>query len=134
MFDLNSIAMDIENAVPMELLGPTGQPCFYADGEDSKKVIFDLLPQNSDKGTTVSRANLNRRLQSKRPVDAIMLENEQTEVLVACTVGWNGLVLDGKDFPYSESNARQLYSDPHYAYIRNQAQTFIGDAANFTKR
>jgi hypothetical protein len=123
----------------MELTGPDGKPCLYelvgADGEpDIQPVTIDLLPSNSDQGVAVNRKNLNRRLTSKRPTDADILESEQTELLVACTTGWSGMTMGGQPFPYSPNNARLLYTDQRFSFIRAQANAFIADAANFTKR
>lgn len=55
--------------------------------------------------------------------------NEQLDLLLDCTVGWEGVQLDGVTLEYNRDNARKLYL--RLPFLREQAQTFIENRANF---
>ncbi len=50
-------------------------------------------------------------------------------ILVACTVDWDGMMLDGKDLPFSEQNVKMVYE--RFGWIKEQIDTAIADRANF---
>lgn len=55
----------------------------------------------------------------------------EVDALVNVTLGWEGIVKDGKPYPFNKKNCRKLYLDaPH---VRDQVDAFIGKRANFTK-
>lgn len=64
-------------------------------------------------------------------MDSEQIERHGTETLVACTVGWKNVMIGGKEFAYSPANARSIWGDPGWAWLRQQAQAFIAEAANF---
>lgn len=53
----------------------------------------------------------------------------ELDALVACTIGWKGLVKDGKEYKFTASRCRKLYEDA--PYVRDQVDAFIGKRANF---
>ncbi len=62
-------------------------------------------------------------------ISAEEIENDDLEQLVAVTVAWSGVGLDGSDLPYSADNARKLYK--RLPWLREQAGAFVTDRANF---
>lgn len=63
-------------------------------------------------------------------LDAKKLASDSLEELVACTVGWTGLSLDGEEpLEFSADNARMVYEQ--WSWIKEQAQAFVNDRANF---
>lgn len=65
-------------------------------------------------------------------ITAEEVDDNALELLVALTRGWSPFDLDGKDYPYSAANARGLYR--RFRWIREQADEFAGDRANFLPR
>lgn len=60
------------------------------------------------------------------------MENAQEQsdaILVACTLDWDGMMLDGKDLPFSEKNVKMVYS--RFNWIKEQIDVAIADRANF---
>ena len=60
------------------------------------------------------------------------LENAQEQsdaVLVACTVDWQDMMLDGKDLEFTEANVKMVYS--RFNWIKEQIDVAIADRANF---
>lgn len=49
--------------------------------------------------------------------------------LVACTLGWGGFARDGKPIEFTPGEVRAIYESA--AWIRTQANEFLGDSANF---
>lgn len=138
--------MDIGNAFPptltdqgveLELRDPrTGS--VLMDGD--KPVTITLLGSDSDEVTRVRRAQINKRLESmsktgKQPV--VNLEEQEAETLerlIAATIDWSFKELDSKPFGFSPTNARILYTDKRFSFIRNQVIVFMEDSTNFFKK
>lgn len=64
------------------------------------------------------------------------LVHEQTKQralddLVLLTAGWTLDGVDGKPVEFSKDAARELYSDPMMAWLRDQVQAFVEDRGNF---
>ncbi len=51
------------------------------------------------------------------------------DVLVACTLGWEGLGDKEGPLAFTPENARRLYID--YPVIREQVDNFVGNRGNF---
>jgi hypothetical protein len=58
-------------------------------------------------------------------------EDRETDYLVAATLGWKDLEVEGKPLPYSPDAARTLYSTPRFAWIRRQIKQALEDQENF---
>lgn len=61
-------------------------------------------------------------------------EAAETDLLVACTLGWSGISRGGKPLAYSADEARKLYTDPGRRWLRDQVRTYLADAQSFIKR
>lgn len=84
-----------------------------------------------------------RELQRKRAREAtkgrriklLLSPDEQyadaTELLVAATTGWANMTVDGKPLEFSPANARTVYTDRRWRWIREQVDAAINDRANF---
>jgi hypothetical protein len=122
----------VEDGVPMEVVHPeTGQ---VLRDESGQAVTITLLGEDSEVYQSMERASTNRRLkQAQRGrrggLTAEQLAAEALELVVACTVGWSGVVFAGGVLAYSEANARKLYTA--LPWLRRQVEQFIADAANF---
>jgi hypothetical protein len=57
----------------------------------------------------------------------------QTDFLVACTLGWKNIEMDGAPYPFSAENARRLYQDEERSYIRDQVDKGLADQKLFTR-
>jgi len=62
-------------------------------------------------------------------VDAL-LDESQGE-LVARTLAWTNLVLDGSELPCTPENAAKVYGDPRFFWLRNQVANAAGDNQRF---
>jgi hypothetical protein len=55
-------------------------------------------------------------------------EAEELDLLIACTLGWQGAPV-----AYSPKAARELYSDPKRRWLRDQVQTALQERELFTR-
>jgi hypothetical protein len=56
-------------------------------------------------------------------------ESNTAKVLASVTLGWTGIEEDGREVPFSKSNAVRLYKT--YPWLREQVDRFVGNRANF---
>jgi len=107
----------------------------------------DELKQDDDKPITIkvlgtdSKAyrNKNREFQReriakmtrnrKKTIDYTVGDEDACTLLAECTVGWEGIELDGEAIEFSKEAAYDLYLSQ--SWIREQVDMFIGDRANF---
>ena len=54
-----------------------------------------------------------------------------TALLVAATVDWNFDSMDGAPFPCTPQNARRLWSDKRFRWVRESAFAFVANDGNF---
>lgn len=104
--------------------------------KDGKPVTLKLLGPDSDKYRSMTRAQVRKRFSRMSSADAkdTFAEDEADalEILVACTVGWSGiLTTKGEAIPCSPDTVRALYQT--FPAIRDQADVFMASRANFTK-
>lgn len=95
-------------------------------GRDSK-IYKDTIRTQVNRRTR----QIGRRI-STFSVSAEEMEEEALTLLVKCTKGWRGVILDGQEFPFSPANARTLYE--RVPVIREQVDEAIGDRNLFLSR
>ncbi|MFO1126374.1 MAG: hypothetical protein U1E25_14595 [Methylocystis sp.] len=136
MFDLASLDTTpaAEAGAEMKVLHPTSGAVLSQ--EDGQPIVITLVGEDSERFRRASRASLDRRLKRQSagvsaPPSAEELENNAIETLVACTIGWSGIALDGKTLDCTPENARMIYK--RLRWLREQVDAFINDRANFLK-
>jgi hypothetical protein len=136
MLDLSTLdaSTPAEEGSPVEIEHPvTGAPILnddgkpwtiYVRGEDSPSVR-DMLKRQHNKFT--------ERLRKRGQLgDADSAEQERVEKMQAATIRWeNAPDLDSEPFPYSNANARKLYSDPRFPWVAEQVQSAMTDRKRF---
>lgn len=104
-------------------------------------MTIRVLGRDSDTFKEHTRDTLNTRLRreamaAKRGKDADLrtvevIEQENMDLLVACTLEWSGVIVDGKELPFDEVNVRKVYKE--YPWIYDQVNEAIGTLENFLK-
>lgn len=123
--------------VAMKVVDPrTDEPLFdEMEGGAKQYVTITLLSSDSNEYKRVSHKVANRKLKKitargRIPkLTAEETENDQLDLLVACTLGWENVVYEGQPLEFNPENVRMLYSK--VPVIREQVDAFIGDRANF---
>lgn len=138
MFDLSTLdtTKAAEEGATLEVRHPT-TGIVLMNGE-AKPVTLTLAGSDSDRAMKAERAALNRRFKAnanRRGTSSSMtaeeLDSDTLDKLAACTLGWSGFVVEGSEVECTPANARQLYRQ--WPWLREQAQAFVDDRANFLK-
>ncbi len=77
------------------------------------------------------REALDRRRKRKEAFDLDADEREGLELLVARTLGWEGLVCGGVEVPFTAEAAREIYSTAGMGWLKRQLIAAMGDEARF---
>lgn len=57
------------------------------------------------------------------------LNENGMQLLVQATTGWEGVIFDGQEMPFSAANVRLVYSE--FPFIKEQVDRFLADRRNF---
>jgi hypothetical protein len=103
----------------------TGAPLLTADG---KPVTITLSGRDSAAYEKAEREAIDRRLAEADKSDGALVA---AEFMARCTVGWSGVVFDGKEVPCDFDHAVSLYN--RLKWLRDQIDAFVASRRNFTK-
>lgn len=133
MADLGSLTNEYtpDAGSTLELRGPDDAQLFNDDGTP---MTLTLLGADADVAVKARNANQNRRLQqgARMKLTAEGLDADGAAYLAKLTTGWN-ITLGGQKPPFTYEAALSLYRDAKLAFVREQADAFIADRANFLK-
>ncbi|WP_396190206.1 hypothetical protein [Flavobacterium sp.] len=104
-----------------------------ATGEDLSARI-KIVGKDSTKFLQLSeeyrRKTLEDMKSNKTMSQKMEAAQEQSDaILVACTLDWDGMMLDGQDLVFNESNVKMVYQ--RFSWIKEQVDVAIADRANF---
>lgn len=103
-------------------------------GERLEGMEIDVFGQDSAAFRNYARARANRRLKRRNDTTTVeQLEDENVELLVSCTKGWRNITLDGKELEFSKDNARKLYRDERFPWLKEQVDEVIGERSRFLR-
>ena len=135
--DMSRLNLEVfaEKGATMELLHPVDNDVLTTE-ENGKgePITISLLGSDSKAFKNKSRELARRRVAKyqksrNKSVDHTVSDEEASELLVACTTGWSGIVVDGEQVEFSEEAAMDLYCKN--SWIREQVDAFVGDRASF---
>ena len=121
-----------ERGVPMTVVNPkTAMPVLDTAG---KPVVIMLKGRAADAFETTQEAI--RQARGDRAARGIIsstaeIKEEDVRLLCALTMGWTIEQIDGQDFPFSPENARRLWSDPRWPWLKERAIQFAQGDGNF---
>lgn len=134
--DLNSldVAGAAEEGHVLYLKSPaTGREILLSDGS---KAYIKVRGMQSEKLQRFVQSRMDNDLQraAKGKVETPSsddLKKRQTDLLIEATMEWNLPLVDGKPLPFNANNARKLYDDLRFVWIRNQVDKIVGDEDPF---
>ena len=129
MFNLDSLALN--DTTELQLVHPVTEELLFADKEQTKPVAIVLFGTSSKQYRNAITAMQNRQLRrGKKAASAELLREESVNLLVACSD--KALNLTYKEAPLDNENAfRALYSDPKFAWVKDQVDAALGDVSRF---
>jgi hypothetical protein len=127
----NGAAMEVKHPVTGDVVRqdpPEGAP----EGTLGAPVTITLAGQDSSTYKKARNAQVTKRLAKRNPgkITGEEAEAEALELLVAATLGWDGISLGSNEpLAFTPGNVRRLYET--LPAIREQAAAFVDDRANF---
>lgn len=110
-------------------------------GGDKLDVVFTLAGPSHPAREAYDRKEQRRSLRefnkagkARLPDDPEELEEKAIDRLVAYTLGWRDLELDGSPLQFSADNARTLYQDPRFRWLRDDVAGAVSSLENFMTR
>ena len=104
-------------------------------------MFLSVIGKDSKEFREHTRRRINERLRrdamaTKRGKDPEVrtiesIEDENIELLVLCTKGWRGMIMNGDDLPFTRENLIKVFKE--YTWIYDQANENIGALDNFLK-
>ena len=130
-FDLTSLDTSeaAETGAVLDVLHPT---------ENTPLGIkITLAGADSDVYRKMVNKSVNKRVQRMKPGQSLPFTAEEQEesglnLLAACTLAWEGVVVEGETLPCNTENAKMVYR--RFPWIKEQVDQFIGDRANFLSK
>ena len=123
-----------EKGAEMTILVPKFPNPPFLDPATGKPLTIMFLGRNSTAYKDVVRqinaraADMQRHQVPQTEEDS---ERDQVELLTAITVGWSFDTLDGQPFAFSPENARKLWADGRWPWLRVQATNFVSSEGNY---
>jgi hypothetical protein len=134
MSKFGSLELDVDQVHKMTIIHPdNNQPLRDKDGKEAYIAHYSA---DSDVARKMNRESARRRLNSRRTkISPEELEAEGVELLAAMTSDWYLVAKDGTplDVPFTQENARELYSSRKMQWLREQVDNSATDRANFSK-
>lgn len=126
---LNKLKQNYKAAdgMPLELIDPSTNEVLTCD--DGSNMTITLVGTDSP-----IYKNYIRRVQRNRgnkKLNEEQVEQEINKILSECTVDWNIQIDEGDKTQFTKAAVLELYSDPDFAFIREQALIFMGNRSNF---
>lgn len=109
----------------------TGAPFTMSNGE---KFGFLLYGRASQASRDAMREMNDARAvieQTGGRVSVSQSEDIVATYMARCTKAWTPIMLDGVEVPYTFENAKKIWADPRFGWMRPLAQAFISDDGGF---
>ncbi len=121
-----------QDGVDMPLIHQgTGKPFLTEDGTP---LFIRLRGRTSDEFIAADDSMREQKTALARRGVALTqqdIDNFGTALLVAATAAWNFDKMDGEPFPCTPQNAKRLWSDRRFRWVREQAYGFVVNDGNF---
>lgn len=134
----------VSEARPVAVLHPVKRtPLFLGEGDSKVASVLHLYGKDSEAYGEVEHTNRSKvfdNLTEGAKFAPAEQDQMSTELLVACTAGWEGIpqgwidgTLDETPAPFSKANATKLYENKGVKFVRELADKAIADRARFLR-
>lgn len=94
-------------------------------------IKFKVVGQDSKAFRDVAKRYAQQFMGSEDRPSIDVLEQQNSELVAACIVGWSGLTEGGEPLVYSKEKAVELMLNAELAFLREQVETHVAKRANF---
>ena len=142
--DLRSLYTGGAEGAALQLKHPvTGEPLALPPIEPagkSRPIILQVVCKDSDRFRHFAHAQADKRLaevdatEAGKPVKRLPsseIEANNIKLVAHCVIGWDNVILDGVELPYSPENARKLLTE--FPAFYEQVDAFAAIRGNFVK-
>ncbi len=128
---LNLSSFSTKDQATLHLVDPaTGMPLYDDDNNPVEIVIYGPSSKQSRNATlAMQNRYLNKGSKKKESAEANIKEG--TDILVACSIRANNLVLPDGSSIDSPAAFNTLYNDPTLEWLKDQVLVFSKDVSNF---
>lgn len=128
---MNIESLALKDTTLLQLRHPVSDELLWEDKEQTKPVGINLYGPASKQYRNAISALQNRQLRrGKKNVNAETLREESIGLLVSCSDSGVNLEYNGGKLDSPET-FRDFYSDPKFAWAKEQVDNALGDPANF---
>lgn len=108
-----------------------GSPVLQDD--EKTPVTITLRGKDSDTVQRAVRRRADNRAEARKPAKVTLdtLEAEGVEGLADCTIGWDGMVVDGETITCTRETVIEVYT--RFPWLREQVEAFVNARTNFLK-
>ena len=130
--DLNTLKAS--ETVEVHLEHPATGEKLYADDDNKKPLIIVMATTMSKKFRAIKLANdndmiLRQKKNHKFELTSEYIADRHINALTQMTEGVKNLTLDGKTI--TPANIRDVYADPNFAWLKDQADAGSGEVSGF---
>ena len=125
--DLNNFDFSEAGARACQLTHPgTGEPLV---GDNGPVVIHVFGADSNEFQKAVNREG-NKNLQRPKAKQTMeKIRSTSAKLMAELTTGWENIVVDGEELPFTASNAEMLYQ--RFNWIKEQVDEFVSERQNF---
>lgn len=100
---------------------------------EATDVFIRIMGADSAKWREQKKKQTNAVIEARASGKDFAVDFDAMDVaaLVAVTIGWRGIMLDGAEYEFNGKNAKHLYTNS--PSVVGQLLEFLSDGANFTK-
>lgn len=121
--------MDISTLAPKETT-----TFFLMHPVSGEELDIEITVYSSDSKVYKSTLHKLRNARNGKRVGRITSEETEQnslEILAACTKAWKNMVVDGEEVKCTKENAKAIYKQERFTWIREQVDYGIGSRENF---
>lgn len=109
-----------------------GTPGYYLDGDVQKPITIKIVGTYSRTYRTKMRQQRNQVLRQLEAPSGETIDQQQTELVAACILGWEGFAKNGQPFPHTTENAIALLKA--LPWVQRQLEIAMGNHRGFSTR
>lgn len=94
-------------------------------------ISFCVLGSNTEEYKRVKNKNVVGYSSSRPGAKEEALVSGTINILTACVIDWKGITKDGKEYPCTKENKKELFEDASTKWLSDQIEQFILDDTNF---
>lgn len=127
---LNLSKLAVKESTSLQLRHPETDELLFDENKQPVQIFIYGTASKQYRAALLSMQNRQIRRGNKKATAEVMKE-EGVELLVACSLRADNLVLPDGRVINSPETFRELYSAPEFSWVKDQVDTGLGDVSSF---